>query len=298
MINLQDRLDALCKGNEGFQAQMAREIGISASSISAYRAGKYTAKNKANIEKKLNDYLAKLEAREAADTERQEIGFIETVNANKLFELADSCRIGQRIAIITGDAGLGKTTAVREYAARHSDVVAIYCHQTMTVKGLFQKICQALKLDDRGRAELLFERCAARLGEMRGLLIIDEAEHLSLKALDEVRRLNDSEYGGSGVLLTGLPRFFEMVKSRRHDYAYLSDRIRQHHSMRPLQPAEVRKFVAAALPSAGDLWREFAKIEDNPRRLCALIENTRYLARLNNIEVGIEAICDAADMQI
>ncbi len=299
MEYLQNRLNSLLESGRTTQAQMAREIGVSPSAISQYRKGTYAANDASNLEKKLEDYLQKLEDRDAAAVEMRTIGFVENKNSRAIFEIAHFCRIKQKIAVVTGDAGLGKTTAVREYAARHSDVVLVYGHKSMTIKGLFQKVCQALGLDSRGRTETLFERCAHRLGEMKGLLIIDEAEHLSLATLDEVRRINDKEFGGSGVLLVGLPRFFDMVRSRRFDYEYLCGRIAQHIPVGELPPEDVQAFVKAAIPGADDsLGGLFGKYETNPRHLVRLIENTVSLACKHRRPIDEELIFNATRYQI
>lgn len=274
MTSVRDRINEYLSLGVKSQAQVAREIGVSASAISTYSKGTYGAKNAAELENKITQYLDKIQAREAAAVKRRDMGFVPTSNSKAIFTIADRCRINQEIGVVVGEPGLGKTTAIREYAATHVDAVPLYCHHSMTMKGMFVVICEKLGLDTRGKTETLFRRCADRLGQQKGLLMIDEVEQISVAMLDELRRFNDPEFGGSGVLLVGLPRFVEQVTARRYDFKYLYSRISQQFEVFELPDHDIEAMVKAVLPDeASGIWRPFARYaEHNPRKLVKLLD--------------------------
>lgn len=161
---------------------------------------------------------------------------------------------------------------------------------------MFKRLAIAVGADDRGTTSALFERIVERLGDR--LLIVDEAEHLTAPMLDELRRLNDREFGGSGLLLIGLPRFLEMIRSRQYDYAYLRTRIAQSVTVTNLGESDIRNMVTVAFPDFAndEVCKCFYKLSrGNPRRLVKLLEASWSVAQQNGMRViGTQVIESAA----
>ncbi|HID48851.1 MAG TPA: DNA transposition protein, partial [Chromatiales bacterium] len=106
------------------------------------------------------------------------------------------------IVLIYGGAGLGKTEALREYARNNSGV----CLSTMTpahatVATSLREIGKCVGVQPRRDNAALFDAICQGLGDARGLLIIDEAQHLGTKALDQIRSIHDRV--GCGIALVG-----------------------------------------------------------------------------------------------
>jgi DNA transposition AAA+ family ATPase len=54
------------------------------------------------------------------------------------------------------------------------------------------------------------------------VIAVDEVEHLTIESIDAVRRIND--FTGCGVVLVGLPKFYNDLARRQSDYAYVYNR--------------------------------------------------------------------------
>lgn len=291
---LKERLSAYITNSPRTKAAIAKDIGISASALTNYLQDKYQAKDLSGIEGKIETFLNKVSDREQLPAP-VEIGFVNIESSGNIFNVADYCRLKRRIGVVVGEAGVGKTTAIREYGRKHNDTLIIYAHRSMTQKALFKAIAQQIGEDDRGLTCDIFARVSQRLGDR--LLIIDEAEHLSIPMLDELRRLNDPEFGSSGLLLVGLPRFVELIRSRQHDYAYLRNRINQSVIVTNMCLDDTSAIVKKAFPdlASAEVCKCFHKFSGgNPRRLTKLIDATYSVAQVNSISAINELLIESA----
>lgn len=295
---LKERLSAYIANSGRTKKAVADAIGISASALTNYLTDKYQAKDLSSIEGKIETFLNKVSDREQL-TAPVDVGFVPIESSGNIFEIADYSRLKRRIGVVVGEAGVGKTTACREYARQHSDTVIIFAHRSMTQKSLFKAIAKQIGVDERGLTCDIFARVAQHLGDR--LLIIDEAEHLSIPMLDELRRLNDPEFGNSGLLLVGLPRFVELIRSRQHDYAYLRNRINQSVTVTNMCLEDTSSIVRKAFPEFASvaICKCFHKFSGgNPRRLIKLIDATYSVAQVNNICAIDELLIESAAQMV
>jgi hypothetical protein len=107
------------------------------------------------------------------------------------------------MAVIYGGAGLGKTTAAREYARRYPSVWLATMHPACSgVAMALEEVAMALGVRDlpTGAAKTL-RLIIQRVAGSGGLIIVDEAQHLSAQALDALRTVHDAT--GVGMALMG-----------------------------------------------------------------------------------------------
>lgn len=287
-----DTLKKHLQETEISQNAIAKAMGISAAALSQYLKGKYPG-DVSTLETKVAQYLKLSTRREAAP--RAEIGFVETSVVKQVCEILNNCHVDCRLGIITGASGLGKTTGVQHYLASHADVVVIYARPSITLKSLLQELADKVGVEGRGSADNVFMRIVARLRGSKRMLVIDEAEHLTARVLDVIRRFVDTEFAGIGVVLVGLPRLWHTLCSNRGDYEYIYNRSRWNNEVCALGDQDVKAFVAAGLPEYGNLWRVFADESMRKTRiLLNLIEYVAELAELNQIPISAELIHEAA----
>lgn len=107
------------------------------------------------------------------------------------------------IGAIAGSPGVGKSTVVRRYQANHPSVfVAEMTPVSKNDVPCLRAICEAMDVTPRQNGgSPAFELLRSKLVDTGGLLVIDEAHHLSLRALDAIRRLHDLT--SVGVVLIG-----------------------------------------------------------------------------------------------
>lgn len=168
---------------------------------------------------------------------------------------------GEGFVMITGNPGTGKTTLVGDLQARllttETTTATINCTQLDAEALLF--ICAyefGLQVQSNQKAVLLrelmiFFRREQQSGR-RVLLIIDEAQDLSVQALEELRLLTNLQGGGRPLLqiiLLGQTSLRDLI--RRPEMLQVHQRIVAAMHLQPLKPQETVAYVRHRLETAG-----------------------------------------------
>ncbi len=129
------------------------------------------------------------------------------------------------ISLIYGDAGLGKTVSLRQYVKTHSDAVYIELKDCdKSIKGVCEKILLYIGKQQKGTDRVLVDTIIDYLKASSKLLIIDEAQHLSIRALENLRAINDVTE--TGIVLCGNPTVYDRMHGRgQAHFAQLYSRI-------------------------------------------------------------------------
>lgn len=198
-----------------------------------------------------------------------------TTVAQSIFTAAQSCHQQGLMGLVTGPAGRGKTTAAEMYAASNSGVVYVPSSPFMTKKHLMSAIARPLEVDAKSSYDLLVGICE-KLTKQKSLIIIDEAEHLSLDLLDAVRQIND--WSGAGLLFIGQEQFYTMLAKARRSHEYLVDRFKLRMAVRDLVSSDVELLVSTEIPEVNGYVSEFLKACGGSARLLeTLTYNLREL---------------------
>ena len=101
------------------QTQLARGIGTSPASISMYLNGTYAEKggNYETIEPKIEAFLEMQDSK--AQREELVLGFVSTKTTRRIAEVMRDAHEGGETVVIYGQAGLGKTQAVKNYCEKN-----------------------------------------------------------------------------------------------------------------------------------------------------------------------------------
>lgn len=202
------------------QTAIARETGLSTAVISQFLSGTYPGDNKeiANI---INRYL-----RVAKDrlNSQQTTTFVTSLNnTQNVLYACNHAHVESDIVLVCGDAGAGKTTALNYYAAENTGVILITCNScTRSATAVLKLILNKLGVQSINRKEVLMSKLLERLIGTHYLIILDEADHLTLDALQAVRNLNDS--AGVGIVLSGNDKIYRQMYSGQRGYEF--DQIR------------------------------------------------------------------------
>ncbi len=202
------------------QREISREAGLSPSVISQFLNGTYIGDNK-EVANTLMKYL-----RVAKDrlNSQQSTAFYETLeNTQNVLYACNHAHIENDIVLVCGDAGAGKTTALKLYAAENTGVVMVTCNScTRSATAVLKLILNKLGIQSINRKEVLMYKLLERLKGTHYLIILDEADHLSLDALQAIRNLNDS--AGVGIVLSGNDKIYRQMYSGQRGYEF--DQIR------------------------------------------------------------------------
>lgn len=163
--------------------------------------------------------------------------------------------------LLSGEVGAGKTTLIRELIKRHLDNVTLAkvfntkadSHQLLTM------INDDFGLETEGRSKAILLR---DLNEFlidqyaegkRAVLIIDEAQNLSMDLLEEIRMLSNLETDGGKLLqivLVGQPELRDTLN--RPELVQLRQRIQIGSHLKPLGRDEVEEYIHYRMEGAGN----------------------------------------------
>lgn len=194
------------------QTSAAKEIGISAAALSQWLGGCYQG-SEARMAARMGVWLeTRQERRLQATTLPPLPAFTPTTVARRVLSALSYAQSTADLAVIYGSAGVGKTMAAREYAHRHSNVWLVTVTPATAALGAFlERIATAcgVRLSSR-RCATMETQIINRMTESGGLLIVDEAQHLKTRTVEEARALYDAS--GAGLVLMGN----ELVYSQMH----------------------------------------------------------------------------------
>lgn len=201
--DLHDRIRALMDGNRRLsQTKIAAEAGLSSTVVSQWLNGVYAGDIPA-VEAKLWRWVETTQAaREQAAAMPAAPGYVDTATGAKVIAGLRYAQLAGDMAVIYGGAGLGKSEAIRRYAHIAPNV----WHATMTrasanVVTSLEVVVETLGLGAQGGANRLYGAICKRVTGTSGLLVIDEAQHLTEAALDQIRAIHDAT--GLGIALVG-----------------------------------------------------------------------------------------------
>lgn len=186
------------------QDKLARAFGYTGGSLSQYLNDKYCG-NIERFESKVIEFLKNREA--AAELKSSVIGndYKETSVSNNVFQIIKICHLQGGLAIACGDAGIGKTMACLHYIEQCPNtsymVTANACFSNLSA--FLGKICDCLNIKPhRRRLSDMWNALAEEFSGGRKVLIIDEAQFLTVRVVETLRSLSDQN-PNFGICLIG-----------------------------------------------------------------------------------------------
>jgi putative secretion ATPase (PEP-CTERM system associated) len=168
---------------------------------------------------------------------------------------------GEGFIVITGEIGAGKTTLVKNLFRRvdpNSYVAAQLVSTQLDADDTLRLIAAAfgLKHEEQSRAILLkrleeYLSSVARQGR-RALLVVDEAQNLTPRAVEELRMLSNFQIGEKSLLqsfLLGQPEFRYTLQGE--GMQQLRQRIIASYHLGPMDLAETRSYIEHRMKTVG-----------------------------------------------
>ncbi|MGH7393122.1 MAG: AAA family ATPase [Candidatus Rokuibacteriota bacterium] len=163
---------------------------------------------------------------------------------------------------LTGEIGTGKTTVCRLLLERLPEGVdaALILNPVLTPEELLATVCDELDVKYEGPAptrkmlvDALYRHLlAAHAGTRRTVLIVDEAQNLTVEALEQLRLLTNLETATQKLLqiiLIGQPELTELLE--RRELRQLSQRITARYHLLPFTEAGTAAYVRHRVVLAG-----------------------------------------------
>jgi len=212
--------------------------------------------------------------------------------------------------VVTGEVGAGKTTIIghlRESLDRHKYVSTTIVSTNLKSEEILRMISAGLNLSPKAedKASIILEiesflhDCVRR--NKRCLIFVDEAQNLSMDALEELRMLSNIHVSGIApvqLFLLGQPQFRRVLSSP--DLQQLRQRVIASYHLGPLNSADTKNYILHRLQRVG--WQDrpsftessfdliYKYTEGVPRRintLCSRILLYCYLEDLDAIDSDV-----------
>jgi general secretion pathway protein A len=226
---------------------------------------------------------------------------------------------GEGFIVITGEVGSGKSTLV-SHLMQTIDKARLTAATIVTSQldavDLVQMTAESFGIDTRGmdKAATLkaienFLHAEARAGR-RCLLVVDEAQNLTVDALEELRMLSNFQLGSTALMqifLLGQPEFRNLLQTAP-ELEQLRQRVIATHHLEAMDADEVQPYVEHRLARAGWTGRPQLTVDAYdalynetggvPRKLNAVMNRCLLMGAVEQTDIidGALVVAVIADM--
>ncbi|WP_354624869.1 AAA family ATPase [Psychromonas sp. MME2] len=244
--SLRESINTLINSSSYTQAQISRETSIGKTRLSQFLSNSYTGDN-APIISTLSQWLE-------LHTNKQSVmpsapDFVKTTTAKQVISTlryAQASR-GDGMSVVMGAPGVGKSAAAKYYADNAPNCWLVVASPSLSsLVGFFYELAMELGIDNPPRrANSLCHVIRHRLEGTNGLIVIDEADHLQLEVIEELRVMQQKV--GVGLALVGNPTVYgKMVgDSRKVDLSRLESRIAKRLSIPKVKQSDITSIATA-----------------------------------------------------
>lgn len=292
MSKTAESLKTFLNENDLSYGDFAPKIGYSKTTIARFIKGTYKGKE---FDKKVKVFLGEYNRDKGLRW-----GFVETRTVKMINEVCSLCYGNADMGVIYGNAGFGKTTSLERYARQNEEFAAyLKCYITSSGRILMIAIKKALGLPDTGykNSHQLMEEVIDFLCAQHRLLIIDEADLLSVRALEMLRAIFDDSQ--CGMVLCGLPRLLMNLTvgpQAKDNLAQLYSRIGIQVQTPNISYEELQKILHSYKITDKKIVDVFFKKvrSGGMRKLAKILMRSLRLAEINRSEVT-EKIIEKAE---
>ena len=266
------------------QAMLARSIGVSAPQVSQYLSDSYKG-DIAGLESKLNDFMNNYAVRNDTDSVKITL----TKNMKMTHFTINETIVSRDLTVIHGEAGCGKTTAVKEFVKQNPTTVFIEAIPGMSISSVLSEISVAIGLQPSKSSEAMIKAISKEFKRREAVLIIDEAENLTTKTLEALRRIWD--FSQVPTVLVGTGALINNLKGRNGELLQLYSRVSNTWKFKELDDEDLKELF-------GDVAVHIQKITKHLRRAMNIYKKAVRFANLRNETVNATHIQRASDMMI
>lgn len=227
------------------QKILAKQVGISPSAVSQWVHRDYRG-NEVILLSKLRAWVNSRKAEKALPVVSGP-PWVETPTARRIFDAMTFARVRPTISVIYGGAGVGKTTAMHQYADAYPNIFIVTAQPALaSMMHMLREIAMVLSVHSSGwQRRSLVGDILNKLWMTRGLLVIDEAQHLGVQTLDQIRSIYDA--AGIGLVLCGNESVYARLTgvSRRAEFAQIFSRVGRRVMIDMPKPEDVTEILLA-----------------------------------------------------
>jgi hypothetical protein len=227
------------------QAVIAEEAGIKYGTFTPWLGGTYKGDNSA-FALKVRRWLETRKERSRTHTVLPSAPkFVLTPTAGKIIDVLGYAQSAPDFAVVVGGAGIGKTSAIEAYAERSSNVFVVTAEPCLaSPNNMLSALADAVTVNEK-RSVYLSRAIANKLRNAAALIVIDEAQHLSSAALDQLRTIHDK--AGVGVVVAGNESVYSRLQGaeRNAQFAQLYSRVGMRMTQQKARARDICALIEA-----------------------------------------------------
>lgn len=217
---------------------------------------------------------------------------VETTGYRRLMFLLDDIKAGSLVMGITGDAGSGKTFAMKQFSALHPGAYLLCCNEYWNRKLFLSELLRVMGRDTAGFTvgEMMHEAVRTLKAQERPLLILDEADKLSDNVLYFFITLYNQLEDECGIVLCATPhlekRLTRGLRLGKKGYAEIWSRLgRKCVRLAGVTAADIAEVCRAnGVEEASDIETVITDSESDLRRVKRCIHAITRRRALKNAE--------------
>lgn len=246
---LRDEVRILMEQDGLKQTEIAKESGIAYGTFTPWLGGTYPGDNNRIARIVANWLETRRERKRTRAILPESPSFVLTETAQNIFNILSFAQTAPDFGVVVGAPGIGKTKTILEYQRRSPNVFLVTGEPTLSSPhNLLAAIAIEAGVEEKRNA-MISRAIGARLRGAAALIVVDEAQHLSNQAFDQLRALHD--LSGCGIVAAGnesaLRRLQGGQGTAATQFAQLSSRV----GMRLTQSRSRTKDVCAILAAWG-----------------------------------------------
>lgn len=269
-------------------SSFAKAIGVSAATISQIRSENYKGDVK-SVSEKIEKYINNFSKNSPNPIPKDEI--YQSADLNTARYIIESAVNEREMALIYGMAGSGKTTILKEYEKSTPNAILIEATAHTNARALILFLIAKLKIETKGDLDARLRTLCAYLKNADKVILIDEAEHLPLRALEDLRRIHD--FSGVALILCGTEVLLRNLIGKSEKFSQLYSRIGSKYVMEGLSKDECEKAFCKGI---------YEYTNGNFRSSAKLYKRAKSLANANkttlNDQNAAQLIASASQMVI
>lgn len=279
--------------------QLARRLGLKMGTLSQFGSANGYGGKEQPLAEAVFRFRQTLTAQAALKVEAPELpGFYETETSSKIVNLLHWGQRGRLVVAAMGP-GTGKTITAEHFKACNANVfLATISPSCAGVFNMQHRVLKALgDLDAVGSTQALSHRVELKVRNLvNPLLILDEAQHLTERAIEEIRSWHDNT--GLGIALLGNESVLHRLEggSRSIGMAQIFSRI----SLKLVRSYPLRTDIEAMLdawgitdPDIEALIHKIGKLPGGMRGATFTLELAKMIARSEHGEITVGHVHDA-----
>ncbi len=259
------------------QGKVAKEAGLSPAALNQWLQGKYKGDN-AELENKLEKWLSARKRRgEAVKTMPEKGAYIATPTGERIQAAMNISQALADLLVVFGGAGVGKTISLKHFATVSPNVwIATMRPDTAGVAACLEEIGEAMGVKLPARAARMSRELSSRMEGTGGLLVIDEAQHMSISAVEAVRSIYDR--AEIGLVLCGNESVYARLTggSRAATFAQIFSRIGKRLRLSMPTAGDVAALADAYGITGKEERQALTEISQKPGALRAVIKTINF----------------------